>query len=86
MPNKFFEYLSNGKPLISTEFDEFSRFIEKYDFGVKIFYKNLEKSKENILKDLPRILKNNDTRDKIIATSLWSSENDKIKNLITKLK
>lgn len=86
LPNKFFEYLANGKPIISTEFHEFNRFIEKNDFGVKIFYKNLEKSKKNILKDLPRILKKNDIRDKIVATSLWSSENDKIKNLIKKLK
>ena len=42
MPNKFFEYLVSGLPIISTADSEISEFVEENEIGLVFSYHNIE--------------------------------------------
>lgn len=82
LPNKFYEYLAAGLPILSTKFIEFENFVNRTKYGEYIFYNDVEKTclaiseffkKKN---DLIKIKKN------IIENSYWETEEKKINKLI----
>lgn len=87
LPNKLFEYIQAGIPVLASDFPEISQIVKQYNIGVLCRPDNEEKIKEalNILrqKEVRDILKNNTF---LAGEELcWENEKQKLKNAYKKI-
>ena len=84
LPNKFFEYLASGLPIISTNFLEFKKFLDEYNFGSLIFYDQIDESINsinNFFANQKNILSNKNVISKL---AYWDTEQKKLHRLLEK--
>lgn len=88
-PNKFFEYLSAGLPIVISNFEKWQSFIDRYGVG-KTFIpgdeKSMAKAINSLLQDKDALEQmSHDARKLTIETRNWDNEAQKIKNLYQKV-
>ncbi len=81
LPNKFFEYIMAGLPVLASNIDTFNYYVNKYHLGVTTDPYDIEKISENLLKlrDEPEILKEWHKSVLLAARDLnWENESEKL--------
>jgi glycosyltransferase involved in cell wall biosynthesis len=81
LPNKFFEYLLAGIPVVASDFPEMRKIIRKYDVGCVVDPHNprgIAEGIKSILSDEGRYLQMKENTRKVLEDYNWGKESKKL--------
>ena len=88
-PNKFFEYLSAGIPIVTSNFAHWQKFIQEYQIGVTFTpgdEKDMAKAIQSIINNDKYLAQASERAKKLcIEQHNWDNEYKKIKNVYNKI-